>query len=175
MDMEPEVLARLIDRHAAALVLYARQWCAAAEDVVQEAFVKLAGQQTPPQNSSAWLFRTVRNGAISAARAEGRRRRHEADAARQRDWFQADVHAPLDAAEAAQALHSLDLEEREVIVAHLWGGLTFEQVAEIAGCSSSTAHRRYLAGLAHLREKLGDPCPTTKQPITTNLKLPCDN
>src|ERR1700686_2606688 len=30
--MEPELLTHLIDRHSAALVLYARQWCAAAQD-----------------------------------------------------------------------------------------------------------------------------------------------
>jgi len=37
--MDPTFLGRLIDRHAAALVLYARQWCAAPEDVVQDAFL----------------------------------------------------------------------------------------------------------------------------------------
>src|SRR5437773_1965365 len=45
------------------------------------------------------------------------------------------------------------------VVAHLWGGLTFEEVAQLAGCSSSTAHRWYLAGLAALRERLGVACP----------------
>ena len=33
--MGPELLGRLFDDHAAALVLYARQWCATPEDVVQ--------------------------------------------------------------------------------------------------------------------------------------------
>jgi RNA polymerase sigma-70 factor (ECF subfamily) len=190
--MEPDILARLIERHASALVLYARQWCAAAEDVVQEALVKLADQGPEPHNIPAWLFRTVRNGAISAARAEGRRRRHEADAARGRDWFCADAHAPLDAAEAAHALQDLPLEEREVIVAHLWGGLTFEQAGQVAGCSASTAHRRYQAGLAHLREKFevqsstfearpdskfddkpGEPCPNMNHSSPTGSKPPC--
>jgi RNA polymerase sigma-70 factor (ECF subfamily) len=41
--MSPSDVARLIDAHAAPLVLYARQWCAAPEDVVQEAFLKLVG------------------------------------------------------------------------------------------------------------------------------------
>jgi Sigma-70, region 4 len=52
------------------------------------------------------------------------------------------------------------LEEREVIVAHIWGGLTFEQIGEIAGCSASTAHRQYTAGLTTIRERLGvtEPC-----------------
>src|SRR5436190_7938629 len=95
--MDPEVLARLIDRHAAALVLYARQWCAAAEDVVQEALVKLAGQRPPPRNVAGWLYRVVRNGAISAARAESRRRRHEAQAARGRCWFEAGADSAADA------------------------------------------------------------------------------
>jgi len=36
--MSPTEFARLIDAHAAPLVLYARQWCDAPEDVVQEAF-----------------------------------------------------------------------------------------------------------------------------------------
>ena len=120
----------------------------------------------------AWLFRTVRNGAISAARAESRRRRHEAGAARVRNWFQTDASALVDASEAAQALGNLALEEREVIVAHLWGGLTFEQVAELAGCSASTAHRRYQAGLARLRQLLGEPCPNTNLKATIDSKPP---
>jgi RNA polymerase sigma-70 factor (ECF subfamily) len=48
----------------------------------------------------------------------------------------------------------LPLELREVIVARLWGGLTFEAVAALAGTSVPTAHRRYQAGLAQLRERL---------------------
>ena len=34
--MEPSQLGRLVEAHAAGLALYARQWCAAPEDVVQE-------------------------------------------------------------------------------------------------------------------------------------------
>src|SRR4051812_40231051 len=101
--MDPDVLARLIDRHAAALVLYARQWCAAAEDVVQESLVKLAGQRTVPRHLLAWLYRVVRNGAISAARAEDRRRRHEARAANPRPWFRPEENSPTDAEEATRA------------------------------------------------------------------------
>ena len=75
--MTPELLGRLVDDHAAALTLFARQWCAAPEDVVQEAFVKLAAQRPLPNDPVAWLFRVVRNGASSAARADRRRRLHE--------------------------------------------------------------------------------------------------
>ena len=65
--------------------------------------------------------------------------------------------------EAAEAeLRALPIEQREVIVAHLWGGLTFEQIAEVAGCSSSTAHRHYSAGLSALRRRLGESCRTSR-------------
>ena len=43
-------------------------------------------------------------------------------------------------------------------MARLWGGLTLEEVARLQGCSTTTAHRRYRAGLARLQERLA--CPT---------------
>jgi RNA polymerase sigma-70 factor (ECF subfamily) len=161
--MDPELLRRLLDQHSAALELYARQWCDMPEDAVQEAFLKLARQRALPSNLAAWLFRVVRNAAISAGRAARRRRRHEAGAAGAAStWFEpaaaADQAGLLDPELATTALCGLPLEQREVIVAHLWGGLTFEQVAELAGCSSSTAHRLYAAGLSTLRERLGVSC-----------------
>jgi RNA polymerase sigma-70 factor (ECF subfamily) len=160
--MGPEQLGRLVDGHAAALVLYARQWCAAAEDVVQEAFAKLAAQPRPPDNAAAWLYRVVRNGALSAARAERRRKRHEsAAAAAAPNWFAAPDEAALDGEAATAALQALPPELREPLVAHLWGGLTFEQVGELTGVSSSTAHRRYLSALSALRERLRVPCPNS--------------
>jgi RNA polymerase sigma-70 factor (ECF subfamily) len=72
--MGPEILGRLIDEHAAALVLYARQWCATPEDVVQEAFLKLIAQKKPPDRLVSWLYRVVRNAAIDASRSAERRR-----------------------------------------------------------------------------------------------------
>jgi RNA polymerase sigma-70 factor (ECF subfamily) len=159
--MGPDELGRLLDRHAPALVLYARQWCAAPEDVVQEAFLKFVGQKEPPRDAVAWLYRVVRNAALTAARSERRRRHHESVAGERAPWFTPDPLGALDSATATAALQGLPEEEREVIVAHLWGGLTFEQIAEVAGCSSSTAHRRYVAGLTALRQRLNAPCHKT--------------
>ena len=162
--MDSDWLGGLVDRYAAALELYARQWCDAPEDVVQEAFLKLVAQRPLPDQPAAWLFRVVRNGALNAALAARRRRRHEAEAAGEAAiWFR-DRRAnlpgrdSLDAEAASAALRSLPLEQREVIVAHLWGGLTFEQIGEVSGCSSSTAHRHYTAGLSAIRERLGVTC-----------------
>jgi RNA polymerase sigma factor (sigma-70 family) len=158
--MDPTVLGQLVDEHAAALELYARQWSPAPEDVVQEAFVKLVTQSRMPRNVVSWLFRVVRNGAISAWRSAQRRRRHEMRAAEQRfACLFAAESGGLDGSAATCALQSLRQEQREVITLHLWGGLTFAEIAEVIDSSASTVHRWYLAGLNQLREILGVPCP----------------
>lgn len=164
MVMGPEQLGRLVEAHGAALVLYARTWCATAEDIVQEAFVKLASQQRTPDNPVAWLFRVVRNGAVSAARSARRRQRHEsAAAARAATWFVPGETGDLDADAVTAALAALAAEDREIVVAHVWGGRTFAEIADLTGLSASTAHRHYLAALESLRERLHAPCATNKQ------------
>ena len=152
-------LGDLIDSHAAALVLFARQWAAAPEDAVQDALVKLAGQSVWPADPVAWLYRVVRNRAIDAGKADRRRTRREAAVARPARWFAEPSIDGMDAATAVAALAALPGDQREVIVARLWGGMTLEQAATIAGCSISTAARRYEAGIAALRERLGETCP----------------
>ena len=160
--MDPDHLGYLIDRYSAALVLYARQWCSAPDDVVQESFLKLVRQTTQPLQPAAWLYRVVRNGAISQMRSTKRRQVHEARAAeRSPTWFiPPDDPSGLDAELVTNKLAELPLETREIIVAHLWGGLTFEQIGELTRTSAATCYRRYAAGLVTLRQKLGVPCPT---------------
>ncbi len=157
--MSPTDLTALIDAHAGALVLYARQWCGAPEDVVQDAFLKLVRQRRPPRDSVAWLYRVVRNGALDAAKMARRRHRRESAAARSVRWFVESEVDGLDAETAVAALERLAPEQREVIVARHWGGLSFEQIAEVVGCSASTAFRRYTAGIDDLRQELGVICP----------------
>jgi RNA polymerase sigma-70 factor (ECF subfamily) len=156
--MSPHEFARLVDTHGPPLILYARQWCQAAEDVVQDAFLKLLGVRRPPQNLVAWLYRVVRNGALDAGKTARRRQRRELAAARPERWFLEPAVDGLDAETAVVALQSLPIDEREVIVARLWGGLSFEQIGEAAGCSASTAFRRFNAGIDILRKELGVPC-----------------
>jgi len=71
---------------------------------------------------------------------------------------------PMELEELAAALESLPDEIRETVVVRIWGGLNFEQIAALAGCSTSTAHRRYEAGLIALRERLQLSCPTNTTP-----------
>jgi RNA polymerase sigma-70 factor (ECF subfamily) len=152
--MTPHDFARLIDSYGPPLILYARQWCGSPEDVVQEAFLKLISLGKPPREVVPWLYRVVRNKAIDTNRMADRRGRHEAAAGFQRPWFTEREVDGLKAEDAIAALGALPVDEREVIVARIWGGLNFEQIAEVAGCSPSTAFRRYSAGIDALRKEL---------------------
>lgn len=153
--MTPESLGRLFDAHASALVLFARSWCSAAEaeDIVQEAFVKLASQKAPPREPSAWLYQVVRNGSISLSRSFWRRRKREIVVSRPESLF-AKADDRIDAEEASKLLDQLDPETRSIVVARIWGGLTFEEIAGSQALSLSTVHRRYHDGLKRLHERL---------------------
>lgn len=151
----PEQLGRLFDEHVAPLEFYARQWCTTTEDVVQEAFILLAAERQAPRHVVAWLYRVVRNRAINASRSARRRKHHETAASEpQGAWFIPSPGDQLDARKAAEVLDALPDEQREVVVAHVWGGLTFRQIAELAGISRSTAYRRFESALEAIREKL---------------------
>ena len=168
--ISPDSLGRLFDDHAGALVLFARRWCDAPDDIVQDAFVALARQKAVPDRAVPWLYRVVRNGAISAARQTGRRRRREERAAGVEavpsDPTFASTDDEIDARRASQLLADLDGETHEVIVARLWGGLTFEEIARLQGCSLSTTYRRYQTGLAQLQKRLESPWISTNQNLT---------
>ena len=97
----------------------------------------------------------------SGLAAKRRRRREAAAACEAPIWFETDApHDPgaLDPETATAELRSLPIEQREAIVAHLWGGLTFEQIAGVSDCSASTAFRNYTAGLSTIRQRLGVTC-----------------
>jgi RNA polymerase sigma factor (sigma-70 family) len=162
--LTPELLAQLIDAHAAALELFAAQWANDPADVVQEAFVELARQPERPENIVPWLYRVVRNRAYDAARAQARRRRHETAAAAESErWFRTTHAHQIDAHDATRALRELPDELREVLVARIWCKLTFEQIGEINQTSIATVFRRYKEALAALRIRLGIQCLKEKK------------
>jgi len=155
------MLGRWFDEYGSRLALYARQWlpAGAAEDTVQEVFIRLLRQGGPPQSVSGWLFRSVRNAAMSELRSSRRRRRHEQRRADGRsEWFEPRSQDLIDAAAAQAALESLARPQREVIVMRIWGGLTLQEIAEIVGSPISTVFSRYRAALAALRERMAAPC-----------------
>jgi RNA polymerase sigma-70 factor (ECF subfamily) len=163
--VDQSLLSRLLDEHGPALVLYAQQLCNWPEDVVQEAFIRLMRQRPAPDNIVPWLYRVVRNEALNSSRASARRARHErAGASHSTCWFVPPSDDAIDSRSATEALEMLPSDEREVIVLRIWGGQSFEEIAELIGKSTSTAHRRYEQGLALLREKWRVTCPDKSNP-----------
>ena len=135
---------------------------------MQDALLSLMRQPQAPENVVAWIYRAVRNRAIDASRSASRRsRRESAVAHRSEPWFEPSPGLRLDAAAATAALRQLPIEQRETIVARIWGGLSFRQIAELSGTSTSSVHRWYRAGLSAVRERLGATCRKKKNTSRT--------
>ena len=149
--------------HGPALLLYARQWLdrPAAQDVVQDVFVRLIASGRLPREPRTWLFRCVRNAAISACRSHGRRGRREHAAVRpavSAEWFAPRLDDRIDAEAAQQALETLPPVQREIVALRIWSGLTLAQVAQVTGRPISTLHDQYRSALKSMRERLEQTC-----------------
>ena len=79
-------------------------------------------------------------------------------------WFDASAEERERNQLIQEAMQHLPDIYRAVITLKVWGGLTFEQIADVSGCSASSAFRRYEAGIAALRESLGVSCPSDPIP-----------
>ena len=155
MGISQTKLRDIMAKNAAPMLLYARQLLDyhAAEEVVQDAFFRLSQEKTTIENPTAWLYRTVRNRAISRKRSDARRENRENDKQRVL-WFEADPTDRLDAEQVAETLQTLPPELREIVTLHVWGELSFAEIAELTGMSKATAFRRYEEGLATLRKRI---------------------
>jgi len=147
-----DIVERLLEDHRRGLVLFARQWSgAAAEDIVQDAFLKLLSATPFPDSPKAWLYRVVRNGAIDYRRKENRLRNLPE---RLDDWFEPMADEPFDGEALTAALESLDGGIREIVVAKIWSNLTFREIAELTERPISSVHLDYQRGIERLRELL---------------------
>lgn len=153
--MNALALSDLLNRLGPSLTLLARQYTNCADDAVQDAFVQLAGLKAIPSHVEAWLFRAVKHRALDYRKTEARRKRRE-ESHQPSSWFCEHSIDGMDAEQAVQALTNLPEEEREIIIARLWGSLSLQQIADAFGCSVATVHRRFEAGITRLREQLGE-------------------
>jgi RNA polymerase sigma-70 factor (ECF subfamily) len=155
--IDTQRLSDLVATHGAALRLYARQWCPLPDDALQEALIDLLRQDPAPDHPVAWLYVAVRRRAMNLARAEQRRTRHYRQAAEGCEpWFCDDAGAPLAAADLERLLARLDALDREIVVARVWGELSFEQIADVVDRSTTVVHRRYQRALAKLGDLMRD-------------------
>jgi RNA polymerase sigma-70 factor (ECF subfamily) len=151
---------QLYEEHAAALLLYARQWLptrSEAEDAVHDGFVRLLksprrfGERPVPL-----LYQAVKWAALDRLRRTVRRERREQSAFPGDDGTDACFEHPAERNErralVQQAMQQLPEEQREVLTMHLWGQLGFREIGVALGISPNTAASRYRYAL----KKLGD-------------------
>ena len=100
-----------------------------------------------PDHPKAYLFRAVRNAARNTHRVTGR----EVVLEEQQAWFVAASGAIEDSLALQAALLQLPREQREVIVMHIWGEMSFEDVALVVDVSPNTVASRFRYGLSKLR------------------------
>jgi RNA polymerase sigma-70 factor (ECF subfamily) len=150
-----------LDRHGAALVLFARQWVSSradAEDIVQEGFVRFWRSRERATDPAAYLYACVKHCVLDWLRDRDRQARRERAAARPEaeSVFTGPLEQDERRAAIATALRGLPENQREVIVMKIWGGLSFPQIAGALRISANTAASRYRYALAKLREQLAE-------------------
>jgi RNA polymerase sigma-70 factor, ECF subfamily len=156
-------LDRLYDDHAAALfafVLNVTRNEADTRDVLQEVFIKLARHPesiADVRDERGFLIRLSHNAAIDLLRRRAVREKKRDQLALE---FTGALAASADPDTQAfrealsLALGTLPTEQRAVVQLKLWGGLTFEEIAEALEIPLNTAASRYRYGLDKLREQL---------------------
>lgn len=122
-----------------------------AEDVVQEAFLKVASAAIKPANPKAYLFRIVANGCVDALRHKARMKPLE-------ERMPAPSHS--DEWEAEQEyrrieklLAHLPEAQSEVIRLHIHAGLKFTEIAEMLEQPVTTIKSRFTSGIEKLKQK----------------------
>ena len=103
-----------------------------AEDAVHDAFCNMLRHDQQPDDLKAYVFRAVRNAALDHGRRNAGRDLPLPD-------FIFDLKAqPAQSAEdaefrqrVAESLLKLSADERETVVQHLYGELTFQEIASI--------------------------------------------
>ncbi|MDD3469439.1 MAG: sigma-70 family RNA polymerase sigma factor [Thermoguttaceae bacterium] len=142
--------------------MYASLWCRGteldADDLVQEVFVAYFRQYSDGTavcgNLTGWLCRAVRNRAISLLRSAKRRRKRERVYVYEMSpWFEMPTLDTDPTQQMTAMLQSLKAEWRVVVVLRLWGGQTFDEIAESLHQSRTTVYRQYQAALRSLREQ----------------------
>jgi len=124
-----------------------------AQDVLHQVFLKLLEDQylRRATDVKAYLFVCVRNAALNDARVN---RRNVALADDGLAWFEPPARDFAEEENLRRALAELPDDQREVTVLHIWGELTFAQIADLLTISANTAASRYRYALVRLRESM---------------------
>jgi RNA polymerase sigma-70 factor (ECF subfamily) len=149
--LDQDGVRRLYESHSRGLLSYACSFVssfAAAEDVVHQVFERvLRGDIEIEGSAVSYLYRAVRNGSLNQIRDRSR----EVDL--NDSWLESPAGMEQTGLELQSALGELPEEQREIIILHVWGQLSFDEAAAALGISPNTAASRYRYGLSKLREQ----------------------
>ena len=123
----------------------------AAEDVVQDAFVRLRPRLTTVSHRSAYLRIAIVNGCRDRARSAGR-----ADAGLKHIRLVAKTSSIDKPSEMLDAVVRLPYKQRAVLVLRYWADLREDEIAEIVGVRPATVRSITARALAQLRKELSD-------------------
>ena len=150
-------LAEWYEAHGTELMLYAHQLGPdqQAEDIVQDAFIKLLKQRRCPDNVRAWLFRVVRNSSVSLIRRiQQRRRAGRKLLNREVMWFESRPDNLIDARQAQDILQTLPSHLCEIVLLRIWGQMSLKEIAHVMDKSIPWIHHEYKTALEMIRKKL---------------------
>jgi RNA polymerase sigma-70 factor (ECF subfamily) len=140
----------LYQQHGPGLLLYACSLLGrkhAAEDVIQQVYMNLLEQNSIPEEPRPYLFRAVHNLALNLIRSESR----HVELADIEPWFEAPSRDHAARVTLTAELMRIPEEQRQVIVLHIWGGLSFDEIGSVLAISANTAASRYRYALQKLR------------------------
>lgn len=145
----------LYRQHGAALLLFASAMSrdrGRAQDAVHQVFLKAIenGNVRQAINKKAYLFACVRNAVLNDTKIQDRNVPLDTDSA----WFSPPDRDYAGEQNLRRALGNLPDDQREVIVLHVWGELTFAEIGDLLGVNSNTAASRYRYALAKLRDSM---------------------
>jgi RNA polymerase sigma-70 factor (ECF subfamily) len=161
-DADASAFAELVRRYAGMVYATARRVtgdAAAAEDVAQDCFLRLARVSHVIHGSlPAWLHRTSLNRALEIVRSDRARRRREVEAAAtsRPDAAEGPDDSAQIIAHVDEALAALPQTLRIVLTEHFLAGRTQQEIAHRLGVDQSTISRRVERGLDELRRRLRD-------------------
>ncbi|HUB05121.1 MAG TPA: sigma-70 family RNA polymerase sigma factor [Solirubrobacteraceae bacterium] len=173
-DGDVQAFEVVFDRHSSAAFSLAYRMCgrrAAAEDIVQDAFLSLwrSGSGYDPTRGSvrSWVLSVVHNRAVDAMRRVGAKAGRDvpdegiAERLPAADVTDAEVVRRDDARQVRSALDELPADQRQVIELAYFGGFTHNQIAEMLDLPPGTVKGRMRLGLTKLRFFLGEESRVT--------------
>lgn len=149
-----------------------------ARDVVQDTFLRLCSE-TPEHldgRVAPWLFKVCRNRALDVRKKEARTLSLEDG--RSESWQSPDPipSAELEAKEGLNRvlalLTTLPENQREVIRLKFQNELSYREISEVTGLSTSNVGFLIHRGLRSLREKLLRDADQSSEPVSTLRRVP---